>query len=75
MKMIRVLVYEGEEEWINDCLIRRGVKETVVFGQASKGDRTITEAFIGFNGSMFSVLEAAILKGGAAESESKSKDE
>lgn len=39
-KLVRLLIYEGPEEWIDSCIQNRGVKGSVT---PSGGDTKITE--------------------------------
>ena len=41
-RLIRILVYEGKPEWVQDCLTRRGVKGSYWTSQG-----TIKEALVG----------------------------
>lgn len=41
-RLIRILVYEGDPKWIQDCLARRGVK-----GSYCAGAGIIKEAIVG----------------------------
>ncbi len=42
-RILRVLEYEGDREWIDDCIKRRGVKGTQVVGNRGQ----IREAILG----------------------------
>lgn len=41
IRVVRLLVYEGEAEWVHDMLDRRGVKEKMSVGRGS-----ITEGWL-----------------------------
>jgi len=52
MKLVRLLIYEGPEDWILDCIDRRGIKGKHIINEKA----TITEAHLGMSGELFQSL-------------------
>jgi len=67
MKMVRILVYEGDPEWIKMCVERRNIKETVCIS-----NNKIIEAHIGFDGGFFESFYES--KGGETERKTWTED-